>query len=31
MENKDADGNKINIITRDGAKIGEDATNKDQD
>jgi hypothetical protein len=31
VENKEEDGKKINIVTRGGAKIGEDATKKDQD
>jgi len=31
MENKEEDGKNINIVTRGGAKTGEDATKKDQD
>jgi hypothetical protein len=31
VENNEEDGNKINIVTRGGAKIGEDAAKKDQD
>jgi hypothetical protein len=31
VENKEEDGNKINIVTRGGAKIGEDASKKNQD
>jgi hypothetical protein len=31
VENIEEDGKKINIVTRGGAKIGEDAAKKDQD
>jgi len=31
VENREEDGKKINIVTRGGDKIGEDATKKDQD
>jgi hypothetical protein len=31
VENREEDGKKINIVTRGGAKTGEDATKKDQD
>jgi hypothetical protein len=31
VENKEEDGKNINIVTRDRAKIGEDAAKKDQD
>jgi hypothetical protein len=31
VENREEDGKNINIVTRGGSKIGEDATKKDQD
>jgi hypothetical protein len=31
VENKEEEGKKIKIVTRGGAKLGEDATNKDHD
>jgi hypothetical protein len=31
VEKREEDGKKINIVTRGGAKTGEDATKKDQD
>jgi hypothetical protein len=31
VENREEDGNNINIVTRGGAKIGEDEEKKDHD
>jgi hypothetical protein len=31
VEKREEDGKKINIVTRGGANIGEDASKKDQD